>query len=53
MSNVEKMRNQLMAWGLLPQVLELKNAGYSLEDAIRFVHIAHTQNAYPVARFTV
>lgn len=47
MLNVEKMKDQLVAWGLLSQVWELKDAGYSLIDAITFVYHAHTQGVHP------
>jgi len=51
MPNVEKMKDQLAAWGLLPQVWELVDAGYTLIDAIYLVHIAHTHNAYTASKY--
>lgn len=41
--NIERMKDQLVAWGLLSQVWELKDAGFTLTDAITLVYKAHTR----------
>lgn len=41
--NIERMKDQLVAWGLIPQVWELKDAGFALTDAITLVYNAHTR----------
>ena len=52
MPNVEKMKDQLVAWGLLSQVWDMKDAGYALTDAITLVYIAHTRGkAYPASKY--
>lgn len=51
--NIERMKDQLAAWGLLSQVWELKDAGFALTDAITLVFNAHTRgNAYPASKYT-
>lgn len=42
MPNIEGMKDLLVKWGLLPQVWELKDAGFNLIDAINLVYKAHT-----------
>ena len=51
MPNIERMKDQLVVWGLIPQVWELKDAGFALVDAIALVYKAHTQNAYPASKY--
>ena len=52
MLNIERMKDQLVAWGLIPQVWDMKDAGYSLTDAITIVYIAHTRGkAYPASKY--
>lgn len=48
---IEKMKDQLVAWGLIAQVWELTDAGFALVDAITLVHNAHAHNAYPAAHY--
>lgn len=43
MPNYEGMKDQLVEWGLIPQVWELKDAGFKLTDAIMYVFMAHTR----------
>lgn len=50
MSNIEAMKDLLAQWGMIQQVWELKDAGFSLVDAITLVYKAHTRgNAYNAA----
>lgn len=50
--DIERMKDQLVIWGLIPQVWELKDAGFSLLDAITFVYNAHTRgNATPISKY--
>lgn len=52
MPNVERMKDQLVAWGLIPQVWDMKDAGYSLLEAITYVYIAHVNGkAYPASKY--
>lgn len=46
MPTVQKMIDQLAAWGLLWQADELKDAGIAYDEALRIVIVAHTHNAY-------
>lgn len=50
MANIEAMKDILVKWGLLPQVWELKDAGFSLVDAITIVYKAHTAERVIVRR---
>ena len=43
MPKVEEMRNILVQWGLLSQVMELNAEGFAIDDAIRYVYIAHAR----------
>lgn len=51
MPNIDKMVDQLVAWGVISQVWELEEAGFALKEAITLVHNAHTHNAYPAAHY--
>lgn len=43
MSDIEAMKNVLDRWGLLPQVLDLYNDGFTMVQAIKCVYIAHAR----------
>ena len=43
MPDIEKMKDQLAEWGLIQQVWELKDSGYTLVESIMLVYAAHTR----------
>ena len=43
MPKVDEMRAILVQWGLISQVMELNNEGFALDDAIKYVYIAHAR----------
>ena len=49
MPNIEGMKDQLVVWGLIPQVWELTDSGFSLVDAISIVYKAHTRGTAFIA----
>ena len=53
MPNIERMKDQLATWGLIPQVWDLKDSGFSLVDAIYLVYEAHTRGrAFIAAQYS-
>ena len=53
MQNIEAMKDLLVKWGLIDQVWALKDAGFTLVEAICIVYKAHTRgNAYIAVQLT-
>jgi len=41
--DIEKMKEFLTRWGLIPQVMELYNDGFTMVKAIQCVYLAHVR----------